>query len=105
MRTKSDQKSIILIILIFAIVAAVVTVIVLSVKQDTVKENLKQDPVIKVLFVLEDKNQALFTDVLIYCSIRPASCRRRSSGAQSSPPRRRSRRPSPALQRWRKLKS
>ena len=66
MRTKSDQKSIILIILIFAIVAAVVTVIVLSVKQDTVKENLKQDPVIKVLFVLEDKNQALFTDVLIY---------------------------------------
>ena len=66
MRTKSEQKSLILVGLILAIVAAVITVIMLSVKHDTVKENLKQDPVIKVLFVLEDKNQALFTDVLIY---------------------------------------
>ncbi|MBP5403333.1 MAG: LCP family protein [Treponema sp.] len=66
MRTKSEQKSLILVGLILAIVAVVITVIMLSVKHDTVKENLKQDPVIKVLFVLEDKNQALFTDVLIY---------------------------------------
>ena len=66
MRRKGDRKVFIFIFLIFLIVAALVIAIAFSLKQDTVKENLQQDPVIKVLFVLEDKNQALFTDVLIY---------------------------------------
>lgn len=66
MRRKGDRKVFIFIFLIFLIVSALVIAIAFSLKQDTVKENLQQDPVIKVLFVLEDKNQALFTDVLIY---------------------------------------
>lgn len=66
MSRKGDRKGLVFIALIILIFGALVTTIVLSFKQDTVKENLKQDPVIKVLFVLEDKNQALFTDVLIY---------------------------------------
>ena len=66
MRRKGDRKGIVFLLLIGVIFAAMVTVIVLSFKQDTVKENLQQDPVIKVLFVIEDKNQALFTDILIY---------------------------------------
>lgn len=66
MRRKGDRKGIVFLLLIGLIFIAMITVIVLSFKQDTVKENLKQDPVIKVLFVIEDKNQALFTDVLIY---------------------------------------
>ncbi|MBQ0002405.1 MAG: LCP family protein [Treponema sp.] len=66
MTRKGDRKVFIFIFLIFIILAALVVAIGFSLKQDTVKENLQQDPVIKVLFVLEDKNQTLFTDVLIY---------------------------------------
>ncbi|MCR5613081.1 LCP family protein [Treponema sp.] len=66
MRRNTEKKGLIFIAMIAVILAALVTVIALSLKQDTVKENLQQDPVVKVLFVIEDKNQALFTDILIY---------------------------------------
>ena len=66
MRRNTEKKGLIFIAMIAVILAALVTVLALSLKQDTVKENLQQDPVVKVLFVIEDKNQALFTDILIY---------------------------------------
>lgn len=66
MKLKRERKGIILIGMIAAIVIALVVIIAIYAKQDKIKENLQQDPVIKVLFVLKDKNQALFTDVLIY---------------------------------------
>ena len=66
MKLKQERKGIIFIALIFIILCVLVAIIVVSVKQDTVEENLKRDPVMKVLLVLEDKNQLLFTDVLIY---------------------------------------
>lgn len=66
MRLKRERKGLVFVVLICAVMIALISVIAVSLKQDTVEENLKQSPVIKVLFVLEDKNQALFTDVLIY---------------------------------------
>ena len=66
MKLRQEKKGIIFIALIFMILCVLVAIIVVSVKQDTVEENLKRDPVMKVLLVLEDKNQLLFTDVLIY---------------------------------------
>jgi len=53
-------------VLIFVIIVGVSTFIGLSLRVDTVDESLKNDSVIKTLFVLEDKDQVLFTDVFIY---------------------------------------
>lgn len=66
MKLKRERKGLIFIGMIAAIVVALVVIISIYAKQDKIQENLQQDPVIKVLFVLKDKNQALFTDVLIY---------------------------------------
>lgn len=66
MKLKKEKKGLVFIALIVIILVALVAVISISFKQNTVTENLKQDPVIKVLFVLEDKQQVLFSDVLIY---------------------------------------
>ncbi len=53
-------------LLMFLILAGVGTFIFLSLRVDTVEESLKNNSVIKTLFVLEDKDQVLFTDVFIY---------------------------------------
>ena len=53
-------------LLMFIILAGVGTFIFLSLRVDTVEESLKNNSVIKTLFVLEDKDQVLFTDVFIY---------------------------------------
>lgn len=66
MKLNRERKEFVFIGIITIIVVAMVIAIVTSVKQDKIKENLQKDPIIKVLFVIEDKNQALFTDVLIY---------------------------------------
>lgn len=66
MKIKRERKGLVFIALIMIILCVLITVIVLSLKQNTVEENLKQDPVIKTLFVLEDDDKALFTNVLIY---------------------------------------
>lgn len=66
MELRQEKKGLVFIALIFIILCVLVTIVVVSIREDTVGENLKRDPVMKVLLVLEDKNQALFTDVLIY---------------------------------------
>lgn len=66
MKIKRERKGLVFIALIMIILCVLITVIGLSLKQNTVEENLKQDPVIKALFVLEDDDKALFTNVLIY---------------------------------------
>ena len=66
MKIKRERKGLVFIALIMIILCVLITVIGLSLKQNTVEENLKQDPVIKTLFVLEDDDKALFTNVLIY---------------------------------------
>ena len=66
MKLRQEKKGIIFIALIFMILCVLVVIMVVSVKQDTGEENLEGDRVMKVLLVLEDKNQLLFTDVLIY---------------------------------------
>lgn len=66
MKFKREKKGFIFIALIFIILCGLISIIVLSLQQNTVEETLKQDPVIKTLFVLEDENKAVFTNVLIY---------------------------------------
>lgn len=63
---KTEKKGIIFILLICLILCGLVTVVVISLKQDTIEENLQKDFVIKTLLVLEDDNKALFTNLVIY---------------------------------------
>lgn len=65
-RRNGSGKGVIFLILIFAIIIFCVTFIALSLRVDSVDESLKNNSVIKTLFVLEDKEQVLFTDVFIY---------------------------------------
>ncbi len=66
LRRESSGRGALFLVLIFVIIISVVTFIALSLRVDTVDESLKNDSVIKTLFVLEDKDQPLFTDVFIY---------------------------------------
>ncbi|MGI5070062.1 LCP family protein [Treponema pectinovorum] len=65
-RSGANGKGMIFLILIFVILISSGIFIALSLKVDSVDESLKNDSVIKTLFVLEDKEQVLFTDVFIY---------------------------------------
>ncbi len=56
----------IFLVLIFLILVVFTVVLALSLHTNAVDETLKNDSVIKVLFVMEDRNQVLFTDVLLY---------------------------------------
>ena len=56
----------IFLVLIFMILVTLTVVLALSLHTNAVDETLKNDSVIKVLFVMEDRNQVLFTDVLLY---------------------------------------
>lgn len=62
----NQTKGAVFLALILIILIVLAVVISLSLKSDPVEENLKNDQVIKVLFVMEDKNHALFTDVFVY---------------------------------------
>ena len=66
MRFNTQRRGLVFVGLIAAILIGLSVVIAVSTKQDKIKDNLQKDPIMKVLFVIEDKNQALFTDVLIY---------------------------------------
>ena len=63
----SEKRSIIFLLLILIIIVGVGVVISLSLRTDPVTENLKNDQVIKILFVLNDgEKHALSTDVFVY---------------------------------------
>jgi anionic cell wall polymer biosynthesis LytR-Cps2A-Psr (LCP) family protein len=62
----NSNKGAFLLTLIFLILIAVTVGLALSLRVNTVDENLKSDRVIKTLVVMEDKNRVLFTDVFIY---------------------------------------
>ncbi len=66
MNYSSGNKGALLLVLIFVIIVSVGGFIGLSMREDTVGESLKNDSVIKTLFVMEDKDQVIFTDVFIY---------------------------------------
>ena len=55
-----------LLLAIFLILFSVMIGLVLSLRVNSVDENLKSDRVIKTLIVMEDDNRVLFTDVFIY---------------------------------------
>lgn len=65
-RHRGANKGVLFLLFIFVIVVSVMLFIAASLREDSVDETLKNDTVIKTLFVLEDKEQVLFTDVLIY---------------------------------------
>lgn len=67
MSTSREKKSAVFLALILVIIVAIGTIIALSLRTDPVTENLKNDQVIKILFVLNDgKKNALATDVFVY---------------------------------------
>ena len=62
-----ERKSVFFILLIIAIIAMVSVRLVSSLRTDSVGEQLKDDEVVKVLFVLHDRdNTSLVTDVFVY---------------------------------------
>lgn len=64
-----EQKGIFFLLLIFLIIAAVVIILVFSIRTDVVAENIANDQVIKLLFVVDDgekERNALFSNVIVY---------------------------------------
>lgn len=67
LKIRDEQKGILFIAIIFVIVIAVSIVFTLSLKTNVVEENMKDSPVLRCLFVVEDEDKsALFTNVVIY---------------------------------------
>lgn len=66
LRKTTGYKGGFFLLLIVLILAGVMVFLALSLRTNVIDENLKGDRVIKTLFVMEDRNQVLFTDVLIY---------------------------------------
>lgn len=63
-----DKKSAVFLLVILAIIVAVSIVIAISLKVDPIKETMKNDPVVKILFVhTDDEKNVLATDILVYC--------------------------------------
>lgn len=65
-RTSGETKGAIFLVIILVILVGVTAFLSLSLRTDTVDESLQNESVIKVLFVMEDSNQVLFTDVFFY---------------------------------------
>lgn len=61
-----NNRGALFLVLIFVIIVSVIIFIAMSLHVDTVDESLKNESVIKTLFVMEDKEQVLFTDVFLY---------------------------------------
>lgn len=66
MKNKRLGKGVFLLILIFIIVIATAIIIVMSLQTDEVGDILKNDQLIKILLVLHDGDNVVWTDVLIY---------------------------------------
>ncbi len=67
MSTSREQKGAIFLALILGIIIAAGIIIALSLRTDPIAENLKNDQVIKILFVLhDDEGNALTSDVFVY---------------------------------------
>lgn len=65
-KIRDEQKGVIFIVLIVFIIVAVSIIFSLSLKTNVVKEKIKQNQLIKVLFVIQDDDDtALFTNVMI----------------------------------------
>ncbi|MDE7228147.1 MAG: LCP family protein [Treponemataceae bacterium] len=66
LRKTTGNKGGFVLLLIVLILVGLMVFLALSLRTNVIDENLKGDRVIKTLFVMEDRNQVLFTDVLIY---------------------------------------
>ncbi len=66
MRNRNLGKGVILLLLMCIIVVATSIIIVMSLQTDEVGDIIKNDQLIKVLFVLHDDEKVVWTDVLIY---------------------------------------
>lgn len=65
----AERNGGIFLLFIFFILLGLTVTLILSLRTNVVDDSLKNDSVIKVLFVMEDRNQVLFTDVLLYYPI------------------------------------
>lgn len=65
-RNKRRKNGFLFLLLSFLILVGVAIWLMLSLRTDPISENLKNDRVVKTLFVMEDKGEVLFTDVFIY---------------------------------------
>lgn len=67
LKIRDEQKGVLFIILIFFIVIGISIIFTYSLKTNVVEESLKNNQVMRVLFVVEDQDKsALFSSVLIY---------------------------------------
>ena len=67
MSASKDRKGLIVLFSMLVVLIAAAVVISFSLRSNPVKDNLKEDSLIKVLFVIsDDENRALATDVLLY---------------------------------------
>lgn len=66
-KIRDEQKGILFIAIIFVVVVAVSIIFTMSLKTNVVEENMKDSPVLRCLFVVEDEDKSsLFTNVIIY---------------------------------------
>ena len=61
-----SEKSVIFIFLVFFIIIVTSIIMITSLQTNPVAEIIENDEALKILFVLEDGEQVLFTDVFIY---------------------------------------
>ncbi|QTQ11490.1 LCP family protein [Treponema parvum] len=66
MRLRQEQKGFIFLLLILLIIGSVSLVLYFLLEEDPVGEILEQEQVIKLLIVMEDEGEVLFTDVFLY---------------------------------------
>lgn len=68
MAMSPDKKSAVFLLAILAIIVALSVTISISLRTDPIQETMKNDPVIKILFVhTDDDGNVLSTDILVYC--------------------------------------
>ena len=66
MRMSKDKRSAIFLLAILAIIAALTVTIAISLKVDPISETMKNDPVIKILFIhTDDEKNVLSTDIFV----------------------------------------
>lgn len=68
-----SQSSLLFLILIFAVFTVAAFVLFFSLKTDPIEEVLKNDQLIKVLFVLHDEDEVISTDVILYYPVNSKS--------------------------------
>ena len=65
-RKNKSSNSAFFLLLIFAVLAVSAFVLFFSLRTDPIEEVLKNDQLLKVLFVLSDEDEVIFTDVILY---------------------------------------